>query len=117
MIDNSGAKTVECLKILGGYKKKYANLNDLIIVSIKTLKTNKNYELNIKRKGIFKGTIIQTKTYRTKFGIKFKFNENAIILLNNQLNPLGTRFFGFAVNTKQNKFYKFKTISLNMAFF
>jgi len=114
VIDNSGAKTAECIKILGGYKKKYANIGDLIIVSIKSLKKNSNV-LKIKKKTLFKGIVIQTKNFKhNTTGFVLKLETNAVMLLDKQMNPFGTRITGFICNKFNDKVQKLTTISLKM---
>ena len=109
--DNSGVQTVKCIKILGGYKKKFAKVNDFILISIKSLKNNIN-RLKIKRKSIFKGIIIQTKHFKQKkIGFKLNFKNNIVILLDKQTNPLSTRINGFIPKKFKTKFKKITAIS------
>ena len=113
IIDNSGAKTALCVRVLGGYKKKQAFIGDLILVSIKKLKIKLN-KLNIKLKTVFKALVIKTILFNKKdIGFKFKFKNNSIILLDNQNNPLFTRVNDFVLKKLKNKYYKLITISLN----
>lgn len=95
--DNSGVKTAKCLKILGGYKKKYASVGDLVIITVKETQTsNLKKSLKIKKKDIFKALVIRTKQATNKrFSIKFWFKFNSVILLDKLQNPIGTRIFGF----------------------
>jgi large subunit ribosomal protein L14 len=93
--DNSGAKTVRCLKVLGGFKKKYAQLGDTIIVSVQQLRNKLKKTSKVKKKEIYKALILRTKTrYRKKTGYEIFFKENAVALLNKQGNPVGTRVLG-----------------------
>ena len=64
--DNSGAKTVKCIKILGGYKKKYAKLGDIIIISVQKLRNKAKLTSKVKKGGIYKALIIRTKSKNRK---------------------------------------------------
>ena len=93
--DNSGAKTVRCIKVLGGFKKKIAKLGDTIIVSVQKLRNKSKKTSKIKKKEVCKALIIRTKsTYKKNTGISLGFNNNAVILINKQGNPIGTRVLG-----------------------
>ena len=89
--DNSGAKEVLCIKVLGGSRKKYAKLGDLIVVTVK-----KAIPGGIVKKGeVTKAVIVRTrKELRRKDGSYIRFDENAAVLLNSQNEPRGTRIFG-----------------------
>jgi large subunit ribosomal protein L14 len=111
--DNSGAKTVKCIKILGGFKKKYAILGDIIVVSIQQLR-NKNKKISKVKKGdVYKALVIRTKTpYATNDGSQIWFNENSVILINKQKNPISTRITGPLTKIlKKKKFQKFFSLS------
>ena len=93
--DNSGAKTVRCIKVLGGFKKKIAKLGDTVIVSVQKLRNRSKKTSKIKKKEVCKALIIRTKsTYRKNTGISLGFNDNAVVLINKQGNPIGTRILG-----------------------
>ena len=93
--DNSGAKTVKCIKVLGGFKKKVAKLGDIIIVSVQKLRNRSKKTSKIKKKEVCKALIIRTKsTYKKNTGISLQFKDNAAILINKQGNPIGTRIIG-----------------------
>lgn len=102
--DNSGAKKVECIKILGRHSFSPGTLGDLIVVSVKRLRSKGN--LRVKRKDVCFGLIFRIK-YRTSRvdGRSFNFFNNSVILLNKNLKPYGTRFFGPVVKElrKQKK--------------
>jgi large subunit ribosomal protein L14 len=89
--DNSGARRVMCIKVLGGSHRRYANVGDIIKVSIKEA---------IPRGKVKKGQVMKTVVVRTKSGVRrtdgslIKFDDNAAVLLNNQDSPIGTRIFG-----------------------
>ncbi len=89
--DNSGARRVMCIKVLGGSKRRYARVGDLIKVTVKEA---------IPRGKVKKGQVITAVVVRTRKGVRrsdgslIKFDENAAVLLNNQDAPIGTRIFG-----------------------
>jgi large subunit ribosomal protein L14 len=89
--DNSGARRLMCIKVLGGSKRRYANIGDIIKVSIKEA---------IPRGKVKKGDVYNAVVVRTRKGVRrpdgslIRFDGNAAVLLNNQLQPIGTRIFG-----------------------
>ena len=86
--DNSGAKTVKCIKVLGGFKKKKAQLGDVIIVSIQTLKNKSKITSKVNKGEVYKALIIRTKKkYIIKNGFTVNFDENSVSLLNKQNKP------------------------------
>jgi len=111
--DNSGAKTVRCIKVLGGFKKKYATLGDTIVVSVQKLRNKLKKTSKVKKKEIYKALIIRTKVYfKKKDGFSLLFKENSVVLMNNQGNPVGTRIIGpLSKKLKTKKFQKFISIS------
>lgn len=111
--DNSGAKTVKCIKVLGGFKKKYAKLGDTIVISVQRLRNKLKKTSKVKKKEIYKALIIRTKTYyKKKDGFSILFQENSVVLINNQGNPVGTRIIGpLSKNFKNKNLQKFISIS------
>ena len=89
--DNSGARRVMCIKVLGGTRRRYASIGDVIKVSVKEA---------IPRGKVKKGEVLNAVIVRTKKGVRradgssIRFDENAVVLLNGQLQPIGTRVFG-----------------------
>ena len=89
--DNSGAKRVQCIKVLGGSKRKFASVGDIIVVSIKDA---------IPRGRVKKGEVMKAVVVRIRKDIKradgsvIRFDRNAAVLINNQSEPVGTRIFG-----------------------
>jgi len=89
--DNSGARRVQCIKVLGGSRRKYASVGDVIVVSIKEA---------IPRGKVKKGEVYDAVVVRTAFGVRrpdgslIRFDGNAAVLLNPKLEPIGTRIFG-----------------------
>jgi large subunit ribosomal protein L14 len=115
--DNSGAKTVKCIKVLGGSKKKYAKLGETIIVSIQQLRNKSKKTSKVKKKEIYQALIIKTKTkYLKKDGSQISFTENSVVLMNKQGNPVGTRIIGLMPKIlKKKKLQKFISISAGLA--
>lgn len=89
--DNSGAKRVQCIKVLGGSKRRYAGIGDVIRIAIKEAIPNSRV-----RKGeVFFAVVVRTrKGVRRPDGSLIRFDRNAVVLLNAQLQPVGTRIFG-----------------------
>jgi large subunit ribosomal protein L14 len=89
--DNSGAKRVRCLKVLGGSKRKYASIGDVIVVSIKDAAPNGK----VKKGQVAKAVIVRTrKEIRRSDGTYIRFDNNSAVLLNKDNEPLGSRIFG-----------------------
>ena len=89
--DNSGAKKVACIKVLGGSKRRYAGVGDVIVVSVKEAIPNSK----VKKGDVMKAVIVRTaKETRRLDGSFLKFDDNSAVLINNQLEPVGTRIFG-----------------------
>ena len=97
VIDNSGAKLGQCIKVLGGYRKKNAKVGDTIVLSVKKVKTaiGVNAKAKVKKGSVNKAVILRTKkpTLR-KDGSSIRFMENAALVLNQQGQPVGTRVLG-----------------------
>ena len=116
--DNSGAKTVKCIKILGGYKKKNAKLGDMIVTSVQKLRNKSKITSKVKKGEIYKALIIRTKkTFFKKDGTMILCNKktkknNSVILINKKGNLIGTRItepIPFLLKKKQ--YTKFTSIS------
>ncbi len=89
--DNSGAKKVFCIKVIGGSKKKYATVGDIIIVSVREALPN----TKVKKGDVMKAVVVRTvKEVRRADGSYLKFDDNSAVLINNQMEPVGTRIFG-----------------------
>lgn len=89
--DNSGAKEVACIKVLGGTRRKYARIGDIIVVSVK----NSDPNANVKKGEVCKAVIVRTKkAIRRTDGSYLRFDQNAVVLIDNNNNPRGTRIFG-----------------------
>lgn len=112
--DNSGVKAVKCIKIISGYKKKYATIGDIITVTVKEMrfKTYFRKSLKIKKKDIFKALVIRVKNYvEKKSRIKIGFKLNSVILIDKTKNPIGNRVFGFLPRILKLNFNKCVSIS------
>lgn len=89
--DNSGAKRVRCIKVLGGMRRRYARLGDIIVVSVQEAIP----ESNVKKGAIAKAVVVRTKKeQRRADGSYIRFDQNAAVLINPQGEPVGTRIFG-----------------------
>ncbi len=89
--DNSGAKRVQCIKVLGGSKRKYASVGDIIKVSVKEAIPNSK----VKKGTVMEAVIVRTaKELRRTDGSYIRFDNNAAVLVNAQREPIGTRIFG-----------------------
>ena len=106
--DNSGAKKIQCIKVLGGSKRRYARIGDVIKISVQTA---------IPRSKVKKGEVLNAVVVRTAKGVRrndgslIKFDTNAAVLLNAQLQPIGTRIFGPVTRELRNEKFM-KIISL-----
>ena len=106
--DNSGAKRVQCVKVLGGSHRKYAGLGDVVVVSIKEALP----ESNVKKGSVAKAVVVRTKKEtRRPDGSYIRFDQNAIVLINPAGEPVGTRIFGPVARELRWKEYM-KIISL-----
>lgn len=106
--DNSGAREVQCIKVLGGSKRRTANIGDVVIVSVKEA---------IPRGKVKKGAVHRAVVVRSRFGLqrqygeKIRFDSNSVVLINNNGEPIGTRIFGPVTRELRGKGYM-KIISL-----
>lgn len=114
--DNSGAKTVKCIKVLGGFKKRYAKLGDIIVVSVQQLRNKSKKTSKVSKGEVFRALVVRTKKkYKKKDGSSFFLQENAIALINKQGNPVGTRILGpLPKILKKTKFMKFVSLSIGL---
>jgi large subunit ribosomal protein L14 len=89
--DNSGAKELYCIKVLGGSKRRYATVGDIIVVSVKEAIPNSK----VKKGEVMKAVVVRTKKQvRRTDGSYIRFDTNSAVLINNQREPIGTRIFG-----------------------
>lgn len=89
--DNSGAKRVACIKVLGGSRRRFASLGDVIVVAVKEAIPNSK----VKKGDVMKAVVVRTvKEVRRADGSYLKFDDNSAVLITNQMEPVGTRIFG-----------------------
>jgi len=89
--DNTGAKKVMCIKVLGGSKRRYASIGDVIVVAVKEAAPKGV----VKKKSVERAVVVrQAKEIRRKDGSYIRFDENAVVIINKDLQPKGTRVFG-----------------------
>ncbi len=107
--DNSGAKKVRCIRVLGGHDRRYAGVGDLIVVSVKSAIPG----AAVKKGEISRAVIVRTKKEtRRKDGSFIRFDENAVVLLNPQGEPRGTRVFGpVARELREKNFMKIVSLA------
>ncbi len=106
--DNSGAKEVLCIRVLGGTGRRYASIGDKIVVSVKVAAPGGN----VKKKQVSKAVVVRTKKeVRRKDGSYIRFDDNAVVLLNNNDEPRGSRIFGPVARELREKEYM-KIVSL-----
>lgn len=106
--DNSGAKIVQCIKVLGGSRRRYAGLGDVIVVSVKEALPGSK----VKKGDTARAVVVRTKReYRRQDGSYIKFDNNSAVLITQQLEPVGTRIFGPVARELRGKRFM-KIISL-----
>jgi large subunit ribosomal protein L14 len=89
--DNSGAKRVQCIKVLGGSRRRYASLGDVIVVSIKEALPG----MKVKKGDTAQAVVVRTKREQARAdGSYIRFDENSAVLINKEREPIGTRIFG-----------------------
>ncbi len=110
--DNSGAKLVLVIRCLGGSNRKFSNLGDIVVCTVKHATPN----ADVKKGQIVKAVIVRTKTgVKRKNGSYVKFSDNAVVLIKEDLNPLGTRIFGpIAREIKDHGFNKIASLALEV---
>src|SRR5687768_3225284 len=114
--DNSGAKTVKCIKVLGGFKKRYATLGDIIVVSVKELRNRSKKTSKVLKGNVFRALILKVKSkYKKKDGNIFFFKENVVDLIKKQGTPVGNRILTpLPKKLKKKKFLKFISLSIGL---
>jgi large subunit ribosomal protein L14 len=106
--DNSGARKLFCIKVLGGSKRRYAGVGDIIVVSVREAMPNSK----VKKGSVMKAVIVRTrKALRRHDGSVIRFDTNSAVLIDNQKQPVGTRIFGPVARELRQKNY-LKIISL-----
>jgi large subunit ribosomal protein L14 len=107
--DNSGAKELFCIKVLGGTRRKYASIGDVVVVSVKEAIPNSK----VKKGEVHKAVVVRTRrAVRRPDGSYIRFDDNSAVLINNQLEPIGTRIFGpVARELRAKKFMKIVSLA------
>ena len=106
--DNSGAREVECIRVLGGSRKKYASVGDIIVVTVKSSIPDRR----VKKGEVCKAVVVRTsKGVQRDDGSEIRFDTNAAVLVNNNKEPVGTRIFGPVVRELRAKGFM-KIVSL-----
>jgi len=107
--DNSGARRVKCVKVLGGSKRKYARLGDIIVVAVRDAIPNSK----VKKGEIARAVVVRTsKEYRRADGSYIRFDTNSAVLINKDLEPIGSRIFGpVARELRARKFMKIVSLA------
>ena len=107
--DNSGARQIQCIKVLGGSKRRFASIGDIIVVSIKDAIPRGK----VKKGEIFKAVVVRTKKERRRGdGSYIRFDDNAAVLIDGQQEPKGTRIFGpVARELREKRFMKILSLA------
>lgn len=106
--DNTGAKVAQCIKVLGGTKRRYATLGDIVVVAVKKALPSGE----VKQGDVVRGVVVRTKqAVRREDGSYVRFDRNAIVIIDPQMNPRGTRIFGAVARELRAKNFM-KIISL-----
>lgn len=107
--DNSGAKRVKCFKVLGGSRRRYAGLGDIIVCSVR----DASPESAVKKGDVVRAVIVRTKSYiKRKDGTKLRFDTNSCVLIDEKNNPRGTRVFGpVAREVRERDFLKIASLA------
>lgn len=107
--DNSGAKTIMCIKVLGGTHRRFAYVGDIIVAAVKSASSDGN----VKQSDIVKAVIVRTKkSIQRPDGSSIKFDDNAAVIIDNDKNPKGTRIFGpVARELREKEFTKIVSLA------
>ncbi len=113
IVDNSGAKSSRCIKILGGFQRRYAYMGDTVVDTIKKIRSKNKSKSKVKKGEVLRAVIIRTKFKRLKKdGSFFMFNLNAGVLINKQNKPIASRILGpVTKDLKTNKNMKIASLS------
>ena len=107
--DNSGAKVAKCFKVLGGSKRRYARVGDIVVCAVKVAIPGGT----VKKGAVVKAVVVRTtKEQRRKDGSYIRFDENAVVIINEKKEPVGTRIFGpVARELRDKKFMKIVSLA------
>ncbi len=115
--DNTGVKRVMCIKVLGGSKRRYASVGDIIVVAVKDAQPSYGLKdstgKKVHTKAVLRAVVVRTKkAVRRKDGTYIKFDDNACAIINDKMEPRGTRIFGpVARELRDNKFMKIVSLA------
>lgn len=114
--DNSGAKLVKCIKVLGGFKKRYATLGDIIVVSVQELRNRSKKTSKVLKGNVFRALVLKVKrNYKKKDGTISFLQENSVALISKQGTPIGTRILTpIPKKLKKKKNLKFISLSIGL---
>lgn len=106
--DNSGAKRVKCIKVLGGFRRKFAKTGDLIAVSVQDVKQHKKKKIRVKKGEVCQALVIRTKSKLVRKNYsRLIYNDKMVVLMTNKKKPIATRVLGpVAKELRQSKFLK-----------
>jgi large subunit ribosomal protein L14 len=107
--DNSGAKELLCIRVIGGHHRKYAHVGDIITAAVKSAQPGGQ----VKKGEVVRAVIVRVaKEYRRPDGSNIRFDDNAAVIINNQMNPRGTRIFGpVARELRERNFMKIVSLA------
>lgn len=107
--DNSGAKTAKCIRVLGGTGRRYAHVGDIVVLAVKTALPDGN----VKKGTVVRGVVVRTrKEQRRRDGSYIRFSDNAVVIVNEDKEPIGTRIFGpVARELRERKFMRILSLA------
>ena len=107
--DNSGARELLCIRVVGGHYRRYASVGDVITATVKSAQPGGQ----VKKGEVVKAVVVRVaKEYRRRDGSNIRFDDNAAVIINNQLNPRGTRIFGpVARELRERNFMKIVSLA------
>jgi len=111
--DNSGAKKVKCIKILGGFRRKFAKIGDLVIASIRVVKQHKKKKVKVKEEEVVHALIVRTKSkFSRQNSTQLQYQKNCVVLMTTKNKPLATRVLGPVPKIlRHSKFMKVAALS------
>jgi large subunit ribosomal protein L14 len=118
VIDNSGARFVSCIHVPCGYRRRYAFIKDIIVVSVKKLRNKRKLFSKVKKGEVINALIVRTKTSLKSYSSEnLYFKENSVVLLSKQNKLIGTRLFGIIpINFRYTKYLKLVSLAAGLAY-
>ena len=118
VIDNSGARFVSCIHVPCGYRRRYAFIKDIIVVSVKKLRNKRKLFSKVKKGEVIKALIVRTKTSLKSYSFEsFCFKENSVVLLSKQNKLIGTRLFGvIPSNFRYTRYLKLVSLAAGLTY-